>query len=877
MTTGKDDGASTLVVGGLSDLPNRGTPERADECGGVTSQSEPFAPVPHDPPPSTDVPKGVMADLPPLHQLFPFDLDEFQQQAIGSIEQGRNVVVCAPTGAGKTVVAEYAAYRALAAGYRCFYTTPLKALSNQKFFDFRERLGADKVGLLTGDISIQRDAPLVVMTTEVFRNMLYGTTLGEVSRNLRGVRFVVLDECHFMNDVERGTVWEESVIYAPSEVQLIALSATIANAEELRDWMTEVHGATDLWVTSYRPVPLDFWYWTDDQLHHLLAQDGQLNPALRRKTQSALSAQKSHGMRLAGDRRRRERLPDRPGSAEVCKTLDKRAMLPAIYFVFSRKGCEESLQYAGKTVHLTADEEQDLHDAIEEALERNPALKSHPHLGALYSGVAAHHAGLLPSWKSLVERLFNRGLVKVVFATETLAAGINMPARTTVISAISKRSDEGHRTLTASEFLQMSGRAGRRGMDKVGNVVVLSHPRETVEEAARLARARPDPLVSQFTPSYGMVLNLLQRHTLEECQGLLEKSFGQFIAVRSSGALADEISALDREIARLEGDLCPDEIGDLQQYRDLYDQMRVTRKQVKALEHGRGSSVDAAIAAEVGTLRETAKHLLDAARALPCHGCSELNACASKGDDARRVQNRRNELARRRRRATTPYWSQFERLVAVLRAGDYLRDCVPTPAGRLAAALRASNTFFLAEVIRSGVLDALHPADAAAVLTSIVTEETRRAEFLGVTPSEDATAALKEVVGIARTVDLVQRSHDVDIPVIVNPIYAGLTQIWAEHRVDWETMRLHIGFDEGDLIRCLRRTVDIARQIAHAPEVPQVTARVCREVEQLLSRDEVRDEFLTQQVPEQDREALEGAEPLDMIEVLEEMLEEDDR
>lgn len=842
----------------------------------MSSQTETSTPVPDDTPQPPDQQKGVRADLPPLHQLFPFDLDEFQQQAIRSIEQGRNVVVCAPTGAGKTVVAEYATYRALAAGYRCFYTTPLKALSNQKFFDFRERLGVDRVGLLTGDISIQRDASLVVMTTEVFRNMLYGTTLGEVSRNLRGVRFVVLDECHFMNDVERGTVWEESVIYAPREVQLIALSATIANAEELRDWMTEVHGPTDLWVTSYRPVPLNFWFWVDDQMYRLLKPDGQLNPALRHKTQSALAAQKGGGQKLQGDRRRREKLLERPRSADVCKALDKNAMLPAIYFVFSRKGCEECLQYAHKTVHLTVDEEQDLHDAIEDALERNPALHSHPHLPALYSGVAAHHAGLLPSWKSLVERLFNRGLVKVVFATETLAAGINMPARTTVISAISKRADEGHRTLTASEFLQMSGRAGRRGMDDVGNVVVLSHPRETVEEAGRLARAQADPLVSQFTPSYGMVLNLLQRHTLDECQGLLEKSFGQYVAVRSAEVFTHEIGALDREIARLEGDLCPDEIGDLTQYRDLYEQMRVTRKQAKAMVAGRDGTHDDAVDEEVRVLQDTARHLLDAARALPCHGCRELDACARKGEDARRLQNRRAELARRKRRVTTPYWRQFQRLVAVLAEGDYLRDCVPTVAGRMAAALRATNTFFIAEVVRSGMLDALHPADAAAVLTSIVTEETRRAEFLGVTPSEAATAALTEVVGIARTVDHLQRAHDVDIPVVVNPVYAGLSQVWAENRVDWETMRLHIGFDEGDLIRCLRRTVDIARQIAHAPEVPQATARVCREVEELLSRDEVRDEFLAQQLPEDEREVLERSQPIDMIEVLEEMLEEDE-
>lgn len=820
--------------------------------------------------------------LPPLEKLFPFPLDSFQQQAIGSIENGRNVIVCAPTGAGKTVVAEYATYRALAAGHRCFYTTPLKALSNQKFFDFRASLGTDRVGLLTGDVSIQRDAPLVVMTTEVFRNMLYGTTLGEVSRNLRAVRYVILDECHFMNDVERGTVWEESIIYAPAHVQLIALSATIANAEDLRDWMIAVHGPTDLWIDTHRPVPLHFWYWFEGRLHRLLNKDGSLNPALRHKTQAALSARQQRGTRLKGDPRRRDRLPERPHAADVCDALDKRAMLPAICFVFSRKGCEESLQRSEKAIHLTRREEEELQATVEEALRANPALASHPHLPYLYSGIAAHHAGLLPSWKNLVERMFNRGLVKVVFATETLAAGINMPARTTAISAVTKRSDEGQRTLTASEFLQMSGRAGRRGMDEVGNVVVLSHPRETVEEAARLARASPDPLVSQFTPSYGMVLNLLQRHGLDECQGLLEKSFGQFTAVRTAGGLTDELSALDREILRLSGDLCPDEIGDLGHYRKLYEQVHALRRQAKslALRHrpvgpGTDRSANNPVEDAKRGLQDEARRALEEARRMPCHGCPEMGPCGRKGEDLRRAKNRRKEVERRVRRVSTPYWSQFKNLVAVLEEADYLRNALPTVAGRMAAALRATNVLFIAEVARCGVFDALHPQDAAALVASIVTEETRRTDFPGVRPSDSATASLREVVKIARVVDHLQRGHGVDVPVIVNPVYAGLAQMWAQENVDWDMMRVHVGFEEGDVIRCLRRTVDLARQIAHAPEVPQVTARVCGEVEALLSRDEVRDEFLAHQIPDEERERLERSEPIDIIEVLEEMIEED--
>ena len=708
---------------------------------------------------------------------FPFALDQFQEEAIASLEQGHNVVVCAPTGAGKTVVAEYATHLALSRHQRCFYTTPLKALSNQKFFDFRDSLGADQVGLLTGDTSVQRDAPVVVMTTEVYRNMLYGTTLGEVRRNLEGVHFVVLDECHFMNDVDRGTVWEESVIYSPSHIQLLALSATVANAEELRRWMEAVHGPTDLLVSDHRPVPLRHYFFTERRLHRLLGADGKLNPQLVRKVAAPPPVQK-RGPRLAGDRQRTPPPRPRPDFEDVCDWLDRRDMLPAIFFVFSRKGCEEALRRPGLSVRLTSAEEEELQERIDEALALNPTLASHPHLPFLYHGLAAHHAGLLPSWKSLVERLFVRGLVKVVFATETLAAGINMPARTTVISAISKRCDEGHRHLTASEFLQMSGRAGRRGMDVVGNVVVLSHPNEAAEDAARLARAHPDPLVSQFTPSYGMVLNLLQRHHPDQCRELLERSFGQFLASLRVDRVAREAFDLDQQIRALEGPLCPEEIGDLERYQKLYERLRTTRKQLKSMNQGhqrqgRDAAASDPLAEARRRLNEMARQQLDEVRSIPCHNCHVQVACARKDADLRRLRNRRSEAQRHVRQVATPYWNQFRLLADLLEDMGYLRDSVPTSAGRMAASLRASNVLVVAEVMLSGVLDDLHPEDAAAVITGIVTEETRRQEYVGMEPSPSAAEALEKVVYLARRVDRLQRRYGVDVPIVINPIHAG--------------------------------------------------------------------------------------------------------
>ncbi|HEY9301256.1 MAG TPA: DEAD/DEAH box helicase, partial [Phormidium sp.] len=447
-----------------------------------------------------------------LEAIFPFKLDKFQLDAIASLNADRSVVVCAPTGSGKTLIGEYAIHRALNRNRRVFYTTPLKALSNQKWRDFGQQFGTQNVGLLTGDTSINRDAPILVMTTEIFRNMLYGTPIGEVGTSLVAVEAVVLDECHYMNDRQRGTVWEESIIYCPKEIQLVALSATVANSQQLTDWISQVHGPTDLIYSDFRPIPLEFYFGNPKGVFPLLnPENNKINPRLKPKP-----GQQSSGKR-----------PESPSLPFILSQLRQREMLPAIYFIFSRRGCDQAVAEVGDLTLVNEKEQQLLKTRIEEFLARCPEAARVGQVEPLYRGIAAHHAGILPAWKGLVEELFQEGLIKVVFATETLAAGINMPARTTVISTLSKRTDRGHRLLTASEFLQMAGRAGRRGMDKKGYVVTLQTPFEGSKEAAYLATSKADPLVSQFTPSYGMVLNLLQTHTLEQAKELIERSFGQ--------------------------------------------------------------------------------------------------------------------------------------------------------------------------------------------------------------------------------------------------------------------------------------------------------------------------------------------------------------
>ena len=508
-----------------------------------------------------------------LNHLFPFQLDEFQQRAIAALEAGRSVVVCAPTGSGKTLIGEYAIYRALARDRRVFYTTPLKALSNQKLRDFREIFGTNQVGLLTGDVSINRDAPILVMTTEIFRNMLYGTPIGEVGTSLVGVEAVVLDECHYMNDRQRGTVWEESIIYCPPDIQLVALSATVDNSEQLTDWIHQVHGPTELIYSDFRPVPLRFHYCTPKGLFPLLDDNQKrINPRLKPKG--------GQGGRVGKKSPRQES----PSLAYVVSQLQQRDMLPAIYFIFSRRGCDQAVNNLGDMSLVNKDESTRLKEQIDDFLGRNPEAGRAGQVEPLYRGIAAHHAGLLPAWKGLVEELFQQGLIKVVFATETLAAGINMPARTTVISSLSKRTDLGHRLLNASEFLQMAGRAGRRGMDILGHVVTVQTPFEGAREAAYLATAGADPLVSQFTPSYGMVLNLLQTHTLEEAQELIERSFGQYLATLYLRPQQDAIAHLEAELAQLQAQVESVDWELLAQYEKLQERLKEERRLLKILQ-----------------------------------------------------------------------------------------------------------------------------------------------------------------------------------------------------------------------------------------------------------------------------------------------------
>jgi ATP-dependent RNA helicase HelY len=522
--------------------------------------------------------------------LYPFALDPFQVEACQAVEDGDGVLVAAPTGSGKTLVGEFAVHLALATGRKCFYTTPIKALSNQKFADLVARYGPANVGLLTGDNTINGEAPVVVMTTEVLRNMLYAG-----SRTLTGLGFVVMDEVHYLADRFRGAVWEEVIIGLPESVAVVSLSATVSNAEEFGAWLTEVRGGTTTIVEERRPVPLHQHVLVGRRLYPLFedgavprprpgtpadertsaGEGGQVNRQLERMAREDVQLSRaSKGRPPRGGRRPRSRHRT-PGRVELVEKLDAEALLPAIVFVFSRAGCDAAVQQVmDARINLTSPEERaEIAAAVDAACAHLPdadlnVLGYYEFREAMTRGIAAHHAGMLPTFKESVEQLFSVGLVKVVFATETLALGINMPARTVVIERLSKWNGEAHVDVTPGEYTQLTGRAGRRGIDIEGHGVVLWQPGLDPRQVGGLASTRTYPLNSSFQPSYNMAVNLVGQVGRERARELLEQSFAQFQADRAVVGLARQIHKADEALEGYRRSATC-ELGDFMEYAAL--------------------------------------------------------------------------------------------------------------------------------------------------------------------------------------------------------------------------------------------------------------------------------------------------------------------
>ena len=525
-------------------------------------------------------------------ERHPFRLDVFQRRAMDCLDRGHGVLVAAPTGSGKTIVAEYGIAGALADGKRAFYTAPIKALSNQKYRELVAIYGAEGVGLLTGDNAINGEAPVVVMTTEVLRNMIYAR-----SRALSSLGVVVLDEVHFIQDTYRGPVWEEVIIHLPAHVRLVCLSATVSNANELADWITTVRGPTEPVVEQTRPVRLDQLYFvgdrTSDKLHVFpTLVDGRPNPEAARLDAEAARGTRKGDPRKGGSKQQSRRTLFMPSRGDVVDRLAERDMLPAIYFIFSRSQCDDAARSVGRAgVRLTSVGEQHRIRAIAEARLSGfdsadlEVLGHGAFLTQLEAGIAAHHAGMVPPFKEVVEACFAEGLVKVVFATETLAVGINMPARTVVIEKLSKFSGERHTFLTPGEYTQLTGRAGRRGIDEVGQAVVLWSPFVPFDQVAALALSRSFHLHSAFRPTYNMAANLIGRYTRAEANRLLNLSFAQYQADRDLVKIEVRLQRREFQLAELrESAVSP--FGDIEDYRAAQSRRLTERDVASVVEAG---------------------------------------------------------------------------------------------------------------------------------------------------------------------------------------------------------------------------------------------------------------------------------------------------
>ncbi|GAA4109564.1 DEAD/DEAH box helicase [Enteractinococcus coprophilus] len=539
-------------------------------------------------------------------------MDPFQLEAAEQLEEGHAVLVAAPTGAGKTVVAEFAIHLALSQGKKAFYTTPIKALSNQKYTDLVATYGQEKVGLLTGDTSRNPEAQIVVMTTEVLRNMLYAD-----STALENLGYVIMDEVHYLADRFRGAVWEEVIIHLPESVQVVALSATVSNAEEFGAWLDTVRGSTSVIVSEHRPVPLWQHVLVGKELYDLFSMTGdkipttQVNPELVQLAERARrdiqpndwgrpgsrgrNRQRTRNGRRQGDRRQSDRRGSfessrpprkdlRVSRPQMVRALSREGLLPCITFIFSRNGCAAAVEQclnAGLDL-TTGSEKNQILETVDRAAsvlaeQDRDALDFWGFRDGLRRGFAAHHAGLLPLFKEIVEELFAEGLIKVVFATETLALGINMPARTVVIEKLVKFDGESHKDITPGEYTQLTGRAGRRGIDVEGHAVVLWQPGLDPGAVAGLAARRTYPLNSSFKPTYNMSVNLLARFGRERARNILESSFAQFQADRSVVGLAQEVQRQERSLAGYEESMqC--HLGDFTEYARLRHELSKAEK-----------------------------------------------------------------------------------------------------------------------------------------------------------------------------------------------------------------------------------------------------------------------------------------------------------
>lgn len=793
-----------------------------------------------------------------------FDLDDFQHEAIDALESGDNVLVAAPTGAGKTVVADFAVFLGSKRNVKAFYTTPIKALSNQKYHDFCELYGSDRVGLLTGDTSVNSEADIVVMTTEVLRNMLY-----EHSITLQSLGYVILDEIHYLADKFRGAVWEEVIIHLPESVKIIGLSATVSNVEDFSAWIESVRGKTHLVVDEHRPVPLERHVViqedssTEPELLDLYDQSKKgsstqrVNPTLTRKLndwEHRARRRKSSYTDSKYRYRKGKRINIKRGAAESDKStrrhtpkrwavideLDYLSMLPGIYFIFSRSGCDQAVQQClNAGLILTTDEEMYEIRKIVDSMIANQLSKEDLHAlaferfrYALEQGFTAHHAGMISLFRHIVETLFERGLIKVVFATETLALGLNMPARSVVVEKLVKFDGTGHVPLTPGEFTQLTGRAGRRGIDDIGHAVLVDHSDFVPAQAAALSSKRVYPLHSSFVPTFNMAVNLLHSSDADTARTTLDSSFAQWEANASAQRLHDRINELTIALSGYEEAFHCDK-GDFAEFLKLRMQLKdAQHDQRRKLKHTLFTS-DSERTAAFKALDATIVRLREAERTHPCAGCADIQQHLRWGYHWMRENKELEQVRNRYESRTGSVARMFDHICDVLYTLDYLQPAKDssnqrilqlTERGELLRRLYNELDIVFAEAICEGIFNNLTPLELLSCLSALVYEsrgpsggEPRRYPEGQDGAVFNTVLRMKEL--FIRTSVLCANAH---LPEL-RPLEFGAVDVmydWA-NGADLADILRNTDSTGGDFVRQAKRLIDLLTQLSVAGEYLQ--------------------------------------------------------
>jgi ATP-dependent RNA helicase HelY len=744
-------------------------------------------------------------------ESFPFELDPFQIEACHALEDGKGVLVAAPTGAGKTIVGEFAVDLVINSGGKCFYTTPIKALSNQKYQELSYKYGDDKIGLLTGDTSINSEAQIVVMTTEVLRNMIYSN-----SSTISDLRYVVMDEVHYLADKFRGAVWEEILIHLSDAVQVISLSATVSNAEEFGEWLQTVRGDTEVIVSEIRPVPLYQHVLFGNRLIDLFGDNQKLNPELTRLERDTYR-------QIKGNWRDKPKGPKSLMRSEIVEKLDREGLLPAITFIFSRNNCDAAVrQCLAAGIRLTNSEER---REIRSAITRNMknlaeddlvVLGYYEWADALERGIAAHHAGLLPAFKVTVEELFQKGFVKAVFATETLALGINMPARTVVLEKLSKWNGEGHVAISPGEYTQLTGRAGRRGIDIEGNAVILWNNDLDSTSVGGLASTRTYPLKSSFKPTYNMSINLISQFGSNRARTSLESSLAQFQADKAVVGLAKQIRK--NELVR------DDLYRQVECHAGNFMEYAAMRGEIKKLEtDGRRSKRKRhEIEEEIGNIRKRLKQH-------PSHSCPDRENHSRLTERAQRLQREIDGLTERINSRTNVIAKRFDRIKVILDKFGYIDNDVITKSGKLLAKIYGETDLLISESIQAGVFNTLAPADLVSVISACIYES--RNDEAAKVPRGDVQVALAIVSKIYAKI------HDAESDMNLEPMRApDLGFCWASHKwASGHSLTSILKGSEltvGDFVRAMKQIIDLLRQLrAAAPELQPIIDQSLKQID----------------------------------------------